>query len=116
MAALTLILDMLKGFCAVWLTTYYLPGGEILAAAGAFFGHLYPVWLGFKGGKGSATYGGILFGLFWPGGLIYASVWLVLLRFHVFHRWPVWQRDSAHLLPLQSSVIMIWLRCLPRAR
>ena len=81
MAALTLILDMLKGFCSVWLTTYYLPGGEILAAAGAFFGHLYPVWLGFKGGKGSATYGGILFGLFLPGGLIYASVWVGALAF-----------------------------------
>jgi len=79
MAALTLILDMLKGFCAVWLTTYYLPGGEILAAAGAFFGHLYPVWLRFKGGKGSATYGGILFGLFWQGGVIYAIMWLSVL-------------------------------------
>jgi glycerol-3-phosphate acyltransferase PlsY len=79
MAALTLILDMLKGFCAVWLASDYLPGGEILAAAGAFFGHLYPVWLGFKGGKGSATYGGILFGLFWQGGVIYATIWFGVL-------------------------------------
>jgi glycerol-3-phosphate acyltransferase PlsY len=79
MAALTLILDMLKGFCAVWLATHYLPGGEILAAAGAFFGHLFPVWLRFKGGKGSATYGGILFGLFWQGGVIYAIMWLGVL-------------------------------------
>jgi glycerol-3-phosphate acyltransferase PlsY len=78
-AALTLILDMLKGFCAVWLASDYLPGGEILAAAGAFFGHLYPVWLGFKGGKGSATYGGILFGLFWQGGVIYATIWFGVL-------------------------------------
>ena len=79
MAALTLILDMLKGFCAVWLATHYLLGGEILAAAGAFFGHLFPVWLRFKGGKGSATYGGILFGLFWQGGVIYAIMWLGVL-------------------------------------
>ena len=79
MAALTLILDMLKGFFAVWLASRFLPGGEILAAAGAFFGHLYPAWLGFKGGKGSATFGGILFGLFWQGGVIYAGVWLTVL-------------------------------------
>ena len=79
MAALTLILDMLKGFCAVWLAAHYLPGGVALAAAGAFFGHLYPVWLRFKGGKGSATYGGILFGLFWQGGVIYAIMWLSVL-------------------------------------
>ena len=79
MAALTLILDLLKGFFAVWLASRFLPGGEILAAAGAFFGHLYPAWLGFKGGKGSATFGGILFGLFWQGGVIYAGVWLTVL-------------------------------------
>ena len=79
MAALTLILDLLKGFFAVWLASQFFAGGEVLAAAGAFFGHLYPVWLGFKGGKGSATFGGILLGLFWQGGVIYAGVWLTVL-------------------------------------
>lgn len=76
LAALTLLLDLLKGFFAVWLSSRFLPGGEIMAAAGAFFGHLYPVWLRFKGGKGVATYAGILFGLFWQLGAVYAVIWI----------------------------------------
>ena len=79
LAALTLLFDLLKGLFAVWLANEFFPGGAILAAAGAFFGHLYPVWLGFKGGKGVATYAGILFGLFWQGGAIYAVIWVGLL-------------------------------------
>ena len=76
LAALTLLLDLLKGFVAVFIATHYLPGGAAFAAAGAFFGHLYPVWLGFKGGKGVATYAGIMFGLFWQGGVVYAIAWI----------------------------------------
>lgn len=76
LAALTLLLDLLKGFFAVWLAERFFPGGEAIAAAGAFFGHLYPVWLKFKGGKGVATYAGIMFGLFWQGGVIYAVTWI----------------------------------------
>lgn len=76
MAALTLLLDLLKGFFAVWLAMRFLPGGALVAAAAAFFGHLYPVWLKFKGGKGVATYAGILFGLFWQLGVVYALVWV----------------------------------------
>jgi len=79
LAALTLALDILKGFVAVMLTAYFAPGCEPMAAAGAFFGHLYPVWLRFKGGKGVATYAGIMFGLFWQGGLVYAGVWILTL-------------------------------------
>ncbi|MEY4620391.1 MAG: hypothetical protein RIS65_1563 [Pseudomonadota bacterium] len=76
LAALTLLLDLLKGFFAVFIATHYLPDGAAFAAAGAFFGHLYPVWLGFKGGKGVATYAGIMFGLFWQGGVVYAIAWI----------------------------------------
>lgn len=84
LAALTLLLDLLKGFFAVFIATHYLPGGAAFAAAGAFFGHLYPVWLGCKGGKGVATYAGILFGLFWQGGVVYAIAWIgALLIFRI---------------------------------
>lgn len=84
LAALTLLLDLLKGFFAVFVATQYLPGAAAFAAAGAFFGHLYPIWLGFKGGKGVATYAGIMFGLFWQGGVVYAIAWIgALLIFRI---------------------------------
>jgi acyl phosphate:glycerol-3-phosphate acyltransferase len=84
LAALTLLLDLLKGFVAVFIATHYLPGGAAFAAAGAFFGHLYPVWLGFKGGKGVATYAGIMFGLFLQGGVLYTIAWIgALLIFRI---------------------------------
>ena len=84
LAALTLLLDLLKGFAAVWIAGRALPGSESVAAAAAFFGHLYPVWLNFKGGKGVATYAGIMFGLLWQGGVVYAVAWIgALLMFRI---------------------------------
>lgn len=79
LAAATLLLDLLKGLAAVLIAAHFLPEWTWLAALGAFLGHCFPVWLGFKGGKGVATMAGIAFGLAWPVGLAYALTWLGLL-------------------------------------
>lgn len=76
LAAGTLILDALKGTVAVIIGGALIPGGELLGAVGAFYGHLLPVWLHFKGGKGVATLLGICFALDWRIGLVYAVCWL----------------------------------------
>ena len=79
LAAATLLLDLAKGAAAVWLVAWLLPGNEALAAAAAFIGHCYPVWLKFNGGKGVATLMGVVLALYWPLGLVYAVIWLGLL-------------------------------------
>ncbi|PKP92345.1 MAG: acyl-phosphate glycerol 3-phosphate acyltransferase [Alphaproteobacteria bacterium HGW-Alphaproteobacteria-16] len=79
LAAATLLLDMGKGAAAVLIAEALWPGMGVLAAAGAFFGHCYPVWLRFAGGKGVATLMGIVLALHWPSGLVFAGVWLGLL-------------------------------------
>lgn len=79
LAALTLLLDAAKGALAVWLAQRYFPGVEAHAAAGVLVGHLYPVWLKFRGGKGVATLLGILAVLLPMAALVYVVVWLGLL-------------------------------------
>ena len=79
LAAATLLLDLAKGALAVWLVASWSPDDAALAAAGAFLGHCYPVWLRFRGGKGVATLMGIVLALYWPLAIVYAVVWLGLL-------------------------------------
>lgn len=79
LAAATLVLDGAKGAVAVLLAQYIAPDYGSLGAAGAFFGHCYPAWLRFRGGKGVATYAGITLALLWPVGLVYAVVWIATL-------------------------------------
>ena len=78
LAAATLLLDMLKGAVAVWIAAQYSPGTGIVAGFAAFLGHLYPIWLRFKGGKGVATYLGVLLGADWKLALLFALVWLAM--------------------------------------
>ncbi|WNV10570.1 glycerol-3-phosphate 1-O-acyltransferase PlsY [Tardiphaga sp. 709] len=77
LAAATLLLDALKGTVAVIIAGSV--GGPVpamIAGLFAFLGHLFPVWLGFKGGKGVAVYIGIMFGLYWPAAIVFCLAWL----------------------------------------
>ena len=77
LAALTVLLDGLKGTVPVALANHFLGlDAAILAGLGAFLGHLYPVWLRFKGGKGIATFAGISLGYSWHVLLPFAIVWI----------------------------------------
>ncbi len=76
LAAATLLADALKGTVAVLIASAFGPNTAILAALGAFLGHLFPVWLGFKGGKGVATFIGCLIALKPAAVLAFAVLWL----------------------------------------
>ena len=78
LAAATLLLDALKGTAAALIAGHFSPDYGLVAGFAAFLGHLFPVWLGFKGGKGVATYLGVLLGLAWQGMLVFAVVWLAM--------------------------------------
>ncbi len=77
LAAATLLGDILKGTLAVVLIAKWGHQAAMAAAFGALLGHIFPIWLKFKGGKGVATYLGTLFGLAWPAGLAFCAIWLL---------------------------------------
>ena len=79
LAAATLLADMLKGTVAVLLLTWWAGrDAGLIAGAGAFLGHLFPVWLKFKGGKGVATFLGVLLAVAWQGALVFGAFWLAV--------------------------------------
>jgi glycerol-3-phosphate acyltransferase PlsY len=104
LAAATLIGDMLKGTIAVIISGYFGgPDAAMLAALGAFLGHLFPVWLKFRGGKGVAVYIGVLLGLLWPAALVFCLIWLavaLLTRYSSL---------SALIASLVTPILLWWL-------
>ncbi len=78
LALFTLIADALKGAIPVLIAAHFWGlNADVAAAFGAMAGHIFPIWLKFKGGKGVATFIGVLFGLYWPLGLMFLGVWLL---------------------------------------
>jgi glycerol-3-phosphate acyltransferase PlsY len=121
-AALTLFLDGLKGAVPVLLLTHFgSPQAGMIAGLAAMAGHIFPVWLDFKGGKGVATSLGVVFGLFWPLGLIFIALWLGLAFVFRFSSLaglatsaltPLWAYllgRSDLVIPTMLIAIVIWI-------
>lgn len=79
LAAATLALDLIKGLAAVWIGALWGPDAALAAAGAVVLGHMFPVWLKFRGGKGAATALGVLFALAWPVALGAFVLWLAVV-------------------------------------
>jgi glycerol-3-phosphate acyltransferase PlsY len=108
LAAATLLFDALKGVAAVLIADQVGQLPAVAAAAGAVLGHMFPVWLGFKGGKGVATTLGVMWGLSWPVGAIACAAWLLIAA--VFR-----YSSLAALLSVVIAAIASWFLTDPRA-
>ncbi|MBK18028.1 MAG: acyl-phosphate glycerol 3-phosphate acyltransferase [Rhodospirillaceae bacterium] len=121
-AAATLTADILKGACAALIGMQFGPDIAVVAALGAFLGHLFPIWLKFRGGKGVATAVGIILALSWQVGLIALAVWLLaaaLLRYSslaallgaVAAPLAAWWFATPQLVELYAVIsILIWIK------
>ncbi|WP_422014419.1 glycerol-3-phosphate 1-O-acyltransferase PlsY [Reyranella sp.] len=108
LAAATLLFDALKGVVAVVIADQVGQLPAVAAAAGAVLGHMFPVWLGFKGGKGVATTLGVMWGLSWPVGAIACAAWLLLAAAFRYS-------SLAALLSVVVAAIAAWFLTDPRA-
>jgi len=114
LALITLVGDMAKGAAAVLIARYVTHNAAVEALAGgaAFLGHLFPVWLKFRGGKGVATFFGVLLAAAWPVGLLAGATWLLMAA--VFRMSSLAALTAAVLAPVFAVVThqpqpMVWL-------
>jgi glycerol-3-phosphate acyltransferase PlsY len=107
LAAATLLCDIFKGTFAVLAAAHCGADPALAAALGAFLGHLFPVWLKFRGGKGVATYIGLLIGLYWPAALFFCAVWLGIAAATRYS-------SLAALIASALTPLAIWYFGLPR--
>jgi glycerol-3-phosphate acyltransferase PlsY len=105
-AAATLALDALKGTAAVLIFAQFSPLAGVVAGLFAFLGHIFPVWLGFKGGKGVATFLGCLFGFAWPAGLAFCAIWLLVAKVSRYS-------SLSALVASAASPLILWALGLP---
>ncbi len=104
LAAVTLLCDMLKGTLAVLIVGRVWGHDHAIAAgAAAFIGHLFPIWLKFKGGKGVATYIGVLAGLAWPAALAFGATWIAVAAATRYS-------SLAALVACAITPVVLWLR------
>jgi glycerol-3-phosphate acyltransferase PlsY len=122
LAAATLLLDALKGVVAVMICRFFGPIAAVAAAMGAVIGHMFPIWLKFKGGKGMATAIGVLLGLSWPVGAIVCVLWLAIAAAFRYSSLAallsilLGALASWYFLPWQSAVVVTLIAALVWAR
>lgn len=105
-AAATLLLDGLKGTAAVLIFAQVSELAGVVAGFAAFLGHIFPVWLKFKGGKGVATFLGCLFGFAWPAGLAFCAIWLLVAKLSRYS-------SLSALVASAASPLILWALGLP---